>query len=304
MKKIFTITFGIPAHNEEANIAGLLQSLLSQKGDSFILKKIIVACDGCTDNTAKEVIAVAKNNPKVYLIDDGKRLGKIRRLEQFYSLNTNDIIMICDGDIGLRDPYTIENIVRNFYKNDVGLVTGNRTPIAEKGLSSKLIYTWSRVWYEARIAYNDGHNIHNSCGCLMALKKEFAKKVKFPQGIVSDSQFIYFLCLNNKLKYRFAKDARAYYHKASTIKDYLKQMHRSAPEEDKIAQLYGNWVYKEYQMPVKIKMSALLKMIRREPVYTLLAALFNLWLNHYPQKKIYSTSSGIWETAKSTKKAV
>ena len=48
----YKISFVIPAHNEEANIANLLNNLLVQTGSSFTLEKIIVFCDGCTDKTA------------------------------------------------------------------------------------------------------------------------------------------------------------------------------------------------------------------------------------------------------------
>src|SRR3990170_5283265 len=42
----FTVTVGIPAHNEEQNIKQLLTSIVSQKGN-FVLEKILVTTDGC-----------------------------------------------------------------------------------------------------------------------------------------------------------------------------------------------------------------------------------------------------------------
>ena len=50
-----TLSIGIPAFNEEANIYFLLKDLLSQKMDQFNLERIIVNSDGSTDDTIEQV---------------------------------------------------------------------------------------------------------------------------------------------------------------------------------------------------------------------------------------------------------
>nr|NIN64639.1 glycosyltransferase [Anaerolineae bacterium]NIN94878.1 glycosyltransferase [Anaerolineae bacterium]NIQ77929.1 glycosyltransferase [Anaerolineae bacterium] len=42
---------GITAHNEEANIARLLDAMLTQQLDEVEITEIIVVASGCTDNT-------------------------------------------------------------------------------------------------------------------------------------------------------------------------------------------------------------------------------------------------------------
>lgn len=51
----------VPAHNEASGIAACLDSLLQQRG----VDKIIVACNGCTDNT----VAIAQQCPDVLCLD-------------------------------------------------------------------------------------------------------------------------------------------------------------------------------------------------------------------------------------------
>ncbi len=51
MKKITTISIGIPAFNEAVTIKRLLRSVLAQKEKGFVLREIIVLCDGSTDGT-------------------------------------------------------------------------------------------------------------------------------------------------------------------------------------------------------------------------------------------------------------
>jgi glycosyltransferase involved in cell wall biosynthesis len=48
MKKNMTVTIGIPAYNEAANITSLLMALLAQNTPNFKLESIIVASDGST----------------------------------------------------------------------------------------------------------------------------------------------------------------------------------------------------------------------------------------------------------------
>ena len=67
-----TVTIGIPAHNEAENISYLLRSILRQKQRNYKLEKIIVVCDGCTDNTEDKVKQFAKKHKIVELIFDHK----------------------------------------------------------------------------------------------------------------------------------------------------------------------------------------------------------------------------------------
>lgn len=48
MKKL-SVSVGIPAYNEEQNIASLIFGILKQKVNNITLKEIIVISDGSTD---------------------------------------------------------------------------------------------------------------------------------------------------------------------------------------------------------------------------------------------------------------
>jgi glycosyltransferase involved in cell wall biosynthesis len=56
----------IPAYNEEALIALTLQSLVSQ---TVLPKKVVVVNDNSTDKTAEIVLAFAKDNPFITLVN-------------------------------------------------------------------------------------------------------------------------------------------------------------------------------------------------------------------------------------------
>ena len=56
----------IPAYNEEAFITLTLQSLVSQ---TLLPKKVVVVNDSSTDKTAEIVLAFAKENPFITLVN-------------------------------------------------------------------------------------------------------------------------------------------------------------------------------------------------------------------------------------------
>src|SRR5688572_21677183 len=116
MKKL-TVSIGIPAHNEEGNIAQLLDTIIKQRQNSYILEQIYVACDGCTDKTAKIVSKYAKRYKFIKLIDDKKRLGKAERLNTMYQLNKSDFILIFDADLLLDTNNEIELMVKVMKRN-------------------------------------------------------------------------------------------------------------------------------------------------------------------------------------------
>ena len=51
MKNSLTLTVGIPAYNEEANIIQLIDDILKQEYDGLELMKVIVSSDASTDST-------------------------------------------------------------------------------------------------------------------------------------------------------------------------------------------------------------------------------------------------------------
>ena len=56
----------IPAHNEEEFISLTLESLVSQ---TLLPKKVVIVNDNSTDRTAEIVLAFAKDNPFITLVE-------------------------------------------------------------------------------------------------------------------------------------------------------------------------------------------------------------------------------------------
>lgn len=119
----------IPAHNEEDFIALTLQSIISQ---TLLPKKVVVVNDNSTDKTAEIVLAFAKNNPFITLVNktsEAIHLPGSKVIQAFHkgfaTLNNDyDIIVKLDADLILPNNY-FERISTIFEKDaTVGMAGG------------------------------------------------------------------------------------------------------------------------------------------------------------------------------------
>jgi glycosyltransferase involved in cell wall biosynthesis len=119
----------IPAHNEQAFISLTLQSLISQ---THLPKKVVVVNDNSTDKTAEIVLAFAKENPFITLVNNTSsavHLPGSKVIQAFHkgfeSLDDNyDIIVKLDADLILPNNY-FATIIRHFQKDPtIGMAGG------------------------------------------------------------------------------------------------------------------------------------------------------------------------------------
>lgn len=119
----------IPAYNEEAFIALTLQSLVSQ---TLLPKKVVVVNDNSTDKTAEIVLAFAKENSFITLVNktsEAIHLPGSKVIQAFHkgfeTLDNNyDIIVKLDADLILPNNY-FESISSTFEKDaEVAMVGG------------------------------------------------------------------------------------------------------------------------------------------------------------------------------------
>ena len=119
----------IPAHNEEAFIALTLDSLISQ---TVLPKKVVVVNDNSTDKTAEIVMAFAKENPFITLVNktsEAIHLPGSKVIQAFHkgfeTLDENyDVIVKLDADLILPHNY-FETVLNTFEKDaTIGMVGG------------------------------------------------------------------------------------------------------------------------------------------------------------------------------------
>lgn len=119
----------IPAHNEEEFISLTLESLISQ---TLLPKKIVIVNDNSTDKTAEIVLAFAKDNPFITLVEKKSSAihlpgSKVIQAFQkgFESLDEEyDVIVKLDADLIFPNNY-FETITKHFNSDPtIGMVGG------------------------------------------------------------------------------------------------------------------------------------------------------------------------------------
>lgn len=119
----------IPAHNEEEFISLTLESLISQ---TLLPKKVVIVNDNSTDRTAEIVLAFAKDNPFITLVEKKSSAihlpgSKVIQAFQkgFESLDEDyDVIVKLDADLIFPNNY-FETITKHFNSDPtIGMVGG------------------------------------------------------------------------------------------------------------------------------------------------------------------------------------
>lgn len=300
-----TITIGIPAFNEEVNILYILDSLINQNIDNYIIEKIIVLDDCSSDQTVKLVQEIQIRFPIIKLESDGKRKGKGERLNDLYKLNTSDILFVFDADVILDHSNVILNMLKNFKDNDITFVSALKRPIKPISSMEKLFYVWDNLWFnivESADKFNDMRFITSSG---FAIKKNFAKKIKHTKEITLHGLHIFLLCRKENLKAKVAENAIIFYRLPSNIKEYLSLTTRTGNQADLLMKLYEIKSQDKNKINNVAKIKGILKTFRIYPLYTVLSIAMQIFLNYYP-KPVTSqiNNEGFWEIIKSSKKVV
>lgn len=301
MKK--TITIVIPAHNEARNIMKLLDSIFSQETTGYILEKVLVTCDGCTDNTAAIVSQYAKQRPEVQLIDDGERLGKSQRSNDFFRTNKSDILILLDADTILGSAQSLLSIAESFDSPSVGLVAGADMPHPPRVFFESIVVTAVDLWRSIRLHINHGDTVHNSHGCVLAFSKDFSEKIYIPRGSNGDDHYVYFRSKELGFDFRYAEKAIVYYREPSNLHDFIFQRSRFHVINDHMVETFGSWVKPYYRsVPLSDKLPAFLSMFLHRPLLLPLALLLEAFTRLHIKVSKQCFSGGIWDTVQSTKR--
>lgn len=292
---------GIPAHNEENNIGHLLQSILSQKGEHFILESVVVACDGCTDSTSQIVSGFAEKSPLVKLINDGRRIGQAARLNEFYQDLKSDIFITFDADVKLGNEFVLEEIVKAFKDEKVAVVGGTDLCIPQKTFVGKSLEVYQQFWHEMISKVKNGDNVHHHPGCISAGRGSFLKTISMPLNIVANDHFLYFEALKQGYRFKWAKNAIIYIKVPSTLRDYLKQTTRFHDSAANIRNYFGEWVEEYYSIPFSVKLRAYAVTFIKNPFYLVSALALQLVQRLVSFRYSQNSNNGVWETVKSSK---
>jgi glycosyltransferase involved in cell wall biosynthesis len=111
----------VPAYNEEATIALIVQRLLAVPG----LLEILIVDDGSRDRTFEFATRLAHQHNQVCVLKQPRNLGKTAALKVGFAATRGDIVIVQDADLEY-DPADIPELVRPILEGVADVVYGSR----------------------------------------------------------------------------------------------------------------------------------------------------------------------------------
>ena len=200
------------AYNEERNIARLLDSVLAQTAADRIAKIVVVA-SGCTDRTCEIVQAYAGRDPRISLIAEADRSGKIAAINQFLFTATQEILMVSSADL-IYEPTAVERLLAPFDDPEVGMVGAHSIPLDAPD---------SFFGYAANLMWSLHHDIalrDPKMGELIAFRNVFRR---LNPNAICDELSVHQLIRSAGYRSLYAPDARIYNKGPETLDDFISQ---------------------------------------------------------------------------------
>jgi len=122
---------GIMAYNEEPNIAHAIRTIVDQPMAETRITELIVVASGCTDRTGAIVADIARDDPRVHLIEQERREGKASAINFFIDAACAPILLMVSADVVVKAG-TIDALLRHFRDPDVGMVGGRPIPVNDE----------------------------------------------------------------------------------------------------------------------------------------------------------------------------
>ncbi len=295
--KYNTITIGIPAYNEQVNLARLLMAIIKQKTTGVRrIESVIVFSDGSDDKTVSEAKSVVDKRIKVVV--GSTRKGKNARLNEIFRKVTTDILVTLDSDIVLEGEYVIDSMAKAFKKvENPGLIAGNAQPLAAKTIFEEASNNFVESLNFIKNAIRKGQNIYSVRGPILAYAKSFLIQYSLPLD-VPDDRYSYFLCKRLGYGFYFESTAKVYFRSPKTFTDQIKQCKRF--RYDRI--MLGNYIDQKeledaYFVPMSLKVQAMFLQLFKNPMAYLAMKVIQIF-DHISTEKVKTKT---WDIAHSTK---
>lgn len=292
-----TVTVGIPAYNEEANIGYLLEDLLRQREEGFVLEKIIVSSDGSSDGTVP--IARQYAGDKVVVLDNKDRKGRAARQNEIFSMATSDVVVLVDADVILYRHDFLKQVVKPIAGGS-DLVASEIDPLPPKTMVEGALYASMLVKNLAFRLWRKGNNIYTCTGVGRAFSRRFYSGLRVTDSVGEDA-YSYLACLHRGFSYAYAREARIGIRLPDNIRDHERQSFRFHDSQKRFYREFGrDRVLREYALPRYILSFASVSVFLERPFSFLLYIGITGWLSikfRFQSKTVSDT----WEIAQSSK---
>lgn len=286
-------SIGVLAYNESANIAKLLDSLLTQKLDKVEIKEIIVVSSASTDGTDEIVNDYARKYAKISLIAETERKGKSSAINNFIAAAQSNLLIIESADTIPADD-TVEKFIRPFRNLEIGM-TGGR-PVPENSENDLVGYSVNLLWrLHHKMALRSP-----KLGEMVAFRKCFKA---IPAKSAVDEASIEAIIRAKNMKLKYIPDAIVHNKGPENLNDFIMQRKRIASGHIWLKETEN---YEVSSQNKGLLMELAFSEIKENPkkihflIATILLEIYSRFLGWY-DLKIMKKNPFKWDIAKSTK---
>ena len=296
-----SITIGIPAYNEEANIKYLLKLLLDQKLKNAAIHEVIVVSDGSTDGTVLQVKSL--KDKRIRLIDRKKRLGILKTQNEVLKHSHGDILVLLDADVLPVNNSFIEELTKPIIVDkSISLVGADTISVAPRTFFEKIItdsHEFKKYIYRK---IRNQNNIYLCHGRARAFSKIFYTHLRWPDSPPEDA-YSYLFCINNGYKFAFAPKAKIFFRSPTTFKDHLKQSYRFFIGMKQMEKYFSyEFVRNQYHIPKVVFWGSLFKYLIKKPLTLSMYLLILVYIRLISLRK--NVQKATWDIASSSKKLI
>lgn len=261
-----SVSIGIPAYNEEANIGHLINSLLNQKGGNFVLKEIIVISDASKDRTAE--IIKSMSDERIVFIENKERIGKPLNQNKIVEKFTGDILLFLDADVLFSDEYYIQKMIMPFYSNEnLGIVSSRIVPMEAETFFEHVVNFSVHMKEDMVRKMNNGDNVYACHGRGRAFSSAFLKQFTWDHAVNEDA-YSYLMCKKLGFDFAYVRDAEILYRSPQNLKDHMRQSTRFFKGQKNLAKhMSSQMVVLEHSIPISIVFTSLVKYFFKNPLF-------------------------------------
>lgn len=221
----------ITSYGEPVSTIRAVKSFLHQQ-----IKQKIIVVDPFPKTEFLLTAEFGDNENVEFFLDpgEGKSYALNILLEKIYSKNTDDIIILTDGDVYVSEN-SVQKIVDAFQDEKVGCVTGKPVSLDEK---RKMFGYWSHLLFEGinnvRKELSQKENFLECSGYLFAIRNGVLQG--FPLDASEDS-IIPYLFFKKGYKIKYIDEAEVYVSNPSNWKEWKKQKIRNIKGHENLNKL-------------------------------------------------------------------
>jgi glycosyltransferase involved in cell wall biosynthesis len=233
LKDSYTISVGVMAYNEEKLVGRCLDGLLAQDLKSGNIEEIIVVSSGSTDRTNEIVREYEQKDSRVKLLVQASRMGKAAAINDFLAIAKSDIAIVESSDT-ITEPYTVEEMIKQFNDKEVGMCGVHPVPVNDK--KSFVGYSVHRLWELHHLMALE----HPKCGEMIAFRNLVPR---IPKYTSVDEAAIEGILNQEGFRLAYAENAILHNKGPETVKDFVKQRRRIAAGHRHLAASMGHAVF-------------------------------------------------------------